>query len=177
MTDLDGLERSLRDRLRGASASLDALDARQIVDARFERFLSTRLPLIRGALVDRGTLERISDDSRLARRDADQLGVLALLVLHVEHADGSGLDPHAGVDRVVEQDEGVEGIAVTAERVGDEPVVGRIRRRREQAPVEVDAAVLVVDLVLVAAAARDLDHDVDAAGPGFLRHRRDGTEP
>ena len=34
-----------------------------------ERFLSTRLPLIRGALVDRGTLERISDDSRLARRD------------------------------------------------------------------------------------------------------------
>jgi bifunctional lysine-specific demethylase and histidyl-hydroxylase NO66 len=67
--DLDRLERSLRDRLRGASASLDALDAREIVDARFERFLSTRLPLIRGALVDRGTLERISDDSRLARRD------------------------------------------------------------------------------------------------------------
>jgi hypothetical protein len=67
--DLDGIERSLRDRLRGAGASLDALDAREIVDARFERFLSTRLPLIRGALVDRGTLDQISDDSRLARRD------------------------------------------------------------------------------------------------------------
>jgi hypothetical protein len=67
--DLDGLERSLRDRLRGAGESLDALDAREIVEARFERFLSTRLSLIRGALVDRGTLEQISDRSRLARRD------------------------------------------------------------------------------------------------------------
>ena len=68
-TDLDGLERSLRDRLRGAGLSLGALDPREIVDARLERFLSTRQPLIRGALLDRETLEQISDGSRLARRD------------------------------------------------------------------------------------------------------------
>ncbi|HZB24385.1 MAG TPA: hypothetical protein VE444_11130 [Gaiellaceae bacterium] len=37
-------------------------------DARFERFLSTRLPLIRGALVDQGALDGIADGSRLARR-------------------------------------------------------------------------------------------------------------
>lgn len=66
--DLDGLERSLRARLLGAGAALDALDAREIVDARFERFLSTRPPLIRGALVDQGALDGIADGSRLARR-------------------------------------------------------------------------------------------------------------
>jgi bifunctional lysine-specific demethylase and histidyl-hydroxylase NO66 len=68
-SDVEGLERSLRERLGAAGAALDALDARGIVDARFERFLSTRLPLIRGALVDMGALEGISDGSRLTRRD------------------------------------------------------------------------------------------------------------
>ena len=66
--DLEGLQRSLRARLLGAGASLDALEAREIVDARFERFLSTRLPLIRGALVDQGALDGIADGSRLAHR-------------------------------------------------------------------------------------------------------------
>jgi bifunctional lysine-specific demethylase and histidyl-hydroxylase NO66 len=66
--DLDGLERSLSARLLGAGAALDALEAREIVDARFERFLSTRPPLIRGALVDQGALDSIADGSRLARR-------------------------------------------------------------------------------------------------------------
>jgi lysine-specific demethylase/histidyl-hydroxylase NO66 len=68
-SDVEGLGRSLRERLGSAAAGLDALDARAIVDARFERFLSTRLPLIRGALVDQGALDGIADGSRLARRD------------------------------------------------------------------------------------------------------------
>ena len=59
--------------------------------------------------------------ARLARRHADQLGVLARLVLHVEHAHRPGLDPDAGVHRVVEQDEGVERVAVAAQRVGMKP--------------------------------------------------------
>jgi len=67
--DVEGLGRSLRERLEAAGTALDALDARGIVDARFERFLSTRLPLIRSALVDQGALDGISDMSRLARRD------------------------------------------------------------------------------------------------------------
>ena len=103
-------------------------------------------------------------------RNADQLGVLAGLVLHVQHADRPGLDPHAGIDRVVEQDQGVERVAVAAERVGHEAVVGGVRRRREQAPIEVDPVRLVVDLVLVAAAAWDLDDDVDAILSRHLRH-------
>ena len=67
--DLEGLERSLRARIEAAGAALDALDARGIVDARFERFLSTRPPLIRGALVDQGALDGIADGSRLVRRE------------------------------------------------------------------------------------------------------------
>ena len=68
-SDLEGLERSLRERLEAAATALDALDARRIVDARFERFLSTRLPLIRGALVDQAALDVIADGSRLTHRD------------------------------------------------------------------------------------------------------------
>jgi len=67
--DLEGFARSLRDRLERAGSTFDAIDARQIVDSRLERFLSTRLPLIRGALADQASLDRISDASRLARRE------------------------------------------------------------------------------------------------------------
>ena len=67
--DLEGLARSLRDRLARAGSVLDTVDAREVVDSRLERFLSTRLPLIRGALADQASLDRISDASRLARRE------------------------------------------------------------------------------------------------------------
>jgi bifunctional lysine-specific demethylase and histidyl-hydroxylase NO66 len=67
--DLESLARSLRDRLERAGSTLDAIDAREIVDSRLERFLSTRLPLIRGALADQASIDRISDASRLARRE------------------------------------------------------------------------------------------------------------
>ena len=65
--------------------------------------------------------------ARLLRRHADELGVLAGLVAHVQHAERPGLDPDARVHGVLEQHQGVERIAVAAERVGDEPVVGRDR--------------------------------------------------
>ena len=67
--DLEGLARSLRDRLERAGSTFDAIDTREVVDSRLERFLSTRLPLIRGALADQAWLDRISDASRLARRE------------------------------------------------------------------------------------------------------------
>ena len=56
-----------------------------------------------------------------------------------------------------QQHQRVERVAVLAEGVLDEAVVGRVLRRGEQRPVEADPAGLVVDLVLVALTLRDLD--------------------
>ena len=80
--------------------------------------------------------------------------------------DRPGLDPHAGVRRVLQEHQRVERVAVPAQRVGHEPVVGGIGGGREQPAVEEDLPGVVVDLVLVAAAPRDLDDDVDAALAG-----------
>ena len=95
------------------------------------------------------------------RRHRDDLGVGALLVLHPEHAERAHRDPAAGERRVVEEHQHVERVAVLREGVGHEAVVGRVHGRREKSTVEPDDVALVVVLVLVPAAARDLDHDVD----------------
>ena len=96
---------------------------------------------------------------RVAQRHADQLLVRALLVRHVEDADRPDADAAAGERRVADEHERVERVAVLAERALDEAVVGGIAHRREQPPVEHDPAELVVALVLVARAGRDLDED------------------
>ena len=72
--------------------------------------------------------------ARLRRWHADELGVLAGFVLHVQHPDRPGLDPDTRVHGVLEQHQGIEWITVAAERLGDEPVVGRIGGGREQPP-------------------------------------------
>ena len=84
----------------------------------------------------------------------------------LKHADGANLDAHAGEQRVVEQHEHVDGVAVEAERVLEEAVVGRVDECRVEHAVEVDATGLVVDLVLVAASAGDLDDCVYSAMAG-----------
>ena len=125
----------------GVVAAADARASRSACRARApcrpRRSAGSRRP----AAAVRSAMSSTPSQRGSLRRDADQLGVLAGLVLHVQHADRPGLDPHARVHRVVEQHEGVERVAVAAERVGDEPVVGRVGRRREQPAVEEDAVV------------------------------------
>src|SRR5690242_2406606 len=104
---------------------------------------------------------------RVAGRDADDLVVTALLVRHPEHPDRAAADQAAGERGLLDQHHRVERVAVLAQGVRDEAVVGRVLRRGEQRPVQPDQAAFVVNLVLVPAAPRDLDHDVEFHGCGF----------
>ena len=98
--------------------------------------------------------------ARVLRLHADHLGVDAGVIRHVEDGDRANRDGHAGERRVVEQHERVDGVAVEAEGVLEEAVVGRVDEAREEHPVEAHATRLVIDLVLVARTLRDLDDDV-----------------
>ena len=96
---------------------------------------------------------------RVTQRHAEDLLVLALLVRHAEQPDRTHDDVAAGERGLADEHEGVERIAVAAERALDEAVVGRVLHRREEHAVEEDLAGLVVHLVLVARALRDLHDD------------------
>jgi hypothetical protein len=95
--------------------------------------------------------------ARVAGRHADDLRVAAAVVGHVENAHGAHLHADAGEERVVEEHEHVQRVAVVAEGVLEEAVVGRVLERGVEHAVEEHPAGLVVDLVLVAAPLRDLD--------------------
>jgi lysine-specific demethylase/histidyl-hydroxylase NO66 len=67
-SDPEAFARDLREHLGRAGSALAAVDANAIADAHLERFLSTRLPLLRGGLVDKDALGEITDDTRFERR-------------------------------------------------------------------------------------------------------------
>lgn len=92
---------------------------------------------------------------------AQDLGVASGIVGHPQDANGAYVDPAARKRGVFSENENVEGIAVLGERVGDEPVFSGVGSGREKAAVEVDPPSFVVNLVLVATPARDLDDDID----------------
>lgn len=98
--------------------------------------------------------------ARILVRHREHLVVAAGLVGHVEHADRAHLDADAGEERVLEQHERVERIAVVGEGVLEEAVIDGVDEPGEEHAVEEDASGLVIDLVLVPAPARDLDDGI-----------------
>jgi hypothetical protein len=72
-SDPEAFARELADRLGGAASALSNVDADAIAGARLERFLSTRLPLLRGGLRDQEAPEPVTDESRFERREGSIL--------------------------------------------------------------------------------------------------------
>jgi hypothetical protein len=64
----DVLAAELAARLRSLGDRLAQADARAIAEARIDRFLSTRNPVLRGALVDQVALEAVDDTTAVRRR-------------------------------------------------------------------------------------------------------------
>src|SRR5256886_9585134 len=101
-------------------------------------------------------------EPRIADGHREDLLVVAVFVAHEQRADRARRDDATREGRLLDHDEGVERIAVAADGVHHEAVVGRIMHRGEQDTVETDAAGLLVHLVLRARASRDLYEDVNA---------------
>lgn len=89
-----------------------------------------------------------SQDSE-AGGNADDLGVGPVLVGHPEHPDRAAGDHAPGEGGILEEHQGVKGIAVTGQCVRDEAVVARIHGGGEEAPVEADGVAFVVVLDLL----------------------------
>jgi hypothetical protein len=87
--------------------------------------------------------------------------VEAHLVPHPEHPDRPAGDQAAGEGGLIENHQRIERVAVVGKRVLDEAIVGWIPGRGEQHPVQPDPPRLMVHLVLVALALRDLDDYVE----------------
>ena len=100
--------------------------------------------------------------------DAQHLVVATHLVLHLEHGQCAALDEAAGEGGLREEDQGVQRIAVLAEGSLDVPVVVRVLGRGEQRTVKTDTTGLVVHLVLVFGAARNLDGHIKVQAIGLF---------
>jgi hypothetical protein len=98
---------------------------------------------------------------RIGEGDAQGLEVEPLLVAHLEPADRPRPDVAAGEGRLVDDEECVRVVAVVGARPLDETVVEVVEDGGREDPVEAEDARLLVELVLVPAASRDLDDDLD----------------
>jgi len=107
----------------------------------------------------RNVLDRTEDEVVL--QHGEHLVVRFVAVDHAQPADRAGPDPAAGERRLVNEQQRVGVVAVARARVGDEAVVEVVVDGRRQDAVEAEDAGGLVVLVLVPAAARNLDDDLD----------------
>lgn len=102
--------------------------------------------------------------ARIIGRHAEDLVVAAGLIGHFEHRDGAAFDDTPG-ERWERQDhERVQRVAVEAQGVVEEAVIGRVLHGCEQGSIQAEPVRLVVELVLVALSLGDFHGDVENHG-------------
>mmetsp|Transcript_7156 Transcript_7156/g.13597 ORF Transcript_7156/g.13597 Transcript_7156/m.13597 type:complete len:669 (-) Transcript_7156:22-2028(-) len=107
--------------------------------------------------------------------NGDELLVLALLVLHVHHTHDSGIRHNTWSQCVVRQNQYVDGVSVTAQRVGHKSVVSGIEDGAMKDTIQCQQTPIFFELVLIGRSTRDLDedrHDVLLRALGVSRTRR-----
>ena len=98
---------------------------------------------------------------RITHGHAQDLEVLAFVVAHLEAADRSCPDMAARERRFVDQKQGVGMVAVTRASFRDEAIVEVVVHGRRENAIQPDRPAALVVLVLVPAAAGDLDDQLD----------------
>ena len=99
--------------------------------------------------------------------DTQDLVVAALLVAHAEHAECAAADHAAGEGGFFEEHQCVQGVAVFAQGVVDEPIVVRVAGRGEEHAVETNASGFMINLVFVPIPLGNLDGDIKLHGRTF----------
>ena len=99
--------------------------------------------------------------ARVVGHHADEFVVATGFIGHPEHPDRAAADHAPGERRGAHQDHRVQRVTVEPQGVIDEAVVVGVLSGGEQSAVKANAPTLVVDLVLVAAAAWNFDGDVE----------------
>src|SRR5690606_39475079 len=94
---------------------------------------------------------------RIMHRDGENLLVEPLLIAHAEHTDRSHDNEASGEGRHGDHHEHVERISVVGESAREETVVTGVIHGTVEQPVALEVTGLLVELVLVAAAARSPD--------------------
>ena len=79
--------------------------------------------------------------------DSDNLVVLLALIEHAHDANGLGAEEGEGDDRLLHQDQDIQGIVVFAVGLRDEPVVVRVGDRTEENAINVEETGGLVELV------------------------------
>jgi serine-type D-Ala-D-Ala carboxypeptidase/endopeptidase (penicillin-binding protein 4) len=97
-------------------------------------------------------------------RHTQHLVVATGLIAHPEHAHRTAADDDARERRLLEQNEGIEGVAVLTQGVVDEAIVMGIARCGEEHAIQANTTGLVIQLVFIATPARNLDRDVELHG-------------